>query len=98
MRPRSPTSQRLHLAAFVRSGRWRGRRGASRRVDSPKARCGFAPAFGTWRAMPQPMSEGTQRTLTVRECRMNDALAELVAEHKIIARVLRTLEHWASSV
>lgn len=44
------------------------------------------------------MSEGTQRTLTVRECRMNDALAELVAEHKIIARVLRTLEHWASSV
>jgi len=29
---------------------------------------------------------------------MNDALAELVAEHAIIARVLRTLELWADAV
>src|SRR6187549_2162783 len=29
---------------------------------------------------------------------MNDALAELVAEHRIIARVLKTLERWADSV
>ena len=29
---------------------------------------------------------------------MNDALAELVAEHRIIARVLKTLEQWADSV
>jgi len=29
---------------------------------------------------------------------MNDALAELVAEHAIIARVLRTLEYWADAV
>lgn len=29
---------------------------------------------------------------------MNDALAELVAEHRVIARVLKTLEHWADSV
>jgi len=30
--------------------------------------------------------------------RMNAALADLVAEHRIIARVLKTLEHWAGSV
>lgn len=29
---------------------------------------------------------------------MNDALSELIAEHRIIARVLRTLEHWANAV
>jgi len=29
---------------------------------------------------------------------MNDALADLIAEHQIIARVLRTLERWAESV
>ena len=32
------------------------------------------------------------------ECGIHCALAELVAEHRIIARVLRTLEHWAISV
>jgi len=29
---------------------------------------------------------------------MNDALADLIAEHKIIARVLRALEQWARTV